>query len=54
MNRILAIAGILALMAGAAVLFASQQYQRFLVTPLSLPVEPYMFQIDPEIGRAHV
>ena len=47
MNRILAIAGILALMAGAAVLFASQQYQRFLVTPLSLPVEPYVFQIEP-------
>ena len=47
MNRILAIAGILVLMVGAAVLFVSQQYQRFLVTPLNLPVEPYVFQIEP-------
>jgi UPF0755 protein len=47
MKRILAIAGILAFMAGAAALFASQQYQRFLATPLSLPVEPFVFQIEP-------
>ncbi|MCH8228150.1 MAG: molybdopterin-dependent oxidoreductase, partial [Proteobacteria bacterium] len=33
-------------MAGFAVLFASQQYQRFLETPLSLPVEAYVFQIE--------
>ena len=47
MRRILTIAGILVLMVGAAVLFVSQQYQRFLVTPLNLPVEPYVFQIEP-------
>lgn len=46
MKRFGAITGILALMAGFAVLFASQQYQRFLETPLSLPVEAYVFQIE--------
>ena len=47
MKRYLAIAGILVLMAGSAVLFASQQYQRFLATPLSLPVEAYVLQVEP-------
>lgn len=46
MKRFGAITGILALMAGIAVLFASQQYQRFLETPLSLPAEAYVFQIE--------
>ena len=46
MKRFGAITGILALMAGFAVLFASQQYQRFLETPLSLPMEAYVFQIE--------
>jgi UPF0755 protein len=47
MKRFLAIAGILILMAGFAVLFASQQYKRFLETPLSLPVAAYVLQIEP-------
>jgi len=47
MKRFLAIAGILVLMAGSAVLFASQRYQRFLETPLSLPVEAYVIQVEP-------
>lgn len=47
MKRVLAIAGILVLVAGSAIWFASQQYQRFLATPLSLPVEAYVLQIEP-------
>jgi UPF0755 protein len=47
MKRFLAIAGILVLMAGFAALFASQQYQRFLATPLDLPVGAYVLQIEP-------
>ena len=47
MKRILAIAGILVLMAGSAVLWVSQQYQHFLETPLSLPIEAIVFQIKP-------
>ena len=47
MKRSLAIAGILVLMVGAAVLFASRQYLHFLETPLSLPVGAYVFQIEP-------
>jgi UPF0755 protein len=47
MKRLLATAGILALVAGSAALFVSQQYQRFLETPLSLPVETYVFQVEP-------
>ncbi len=46
MKRFMVIAGILALMAGSAVLFASHQYKRFLETPLSLPVEAYVIQIE--------
>lgn len=47
MKRYLAIAGILVLLAGFAAFFASQQYSRFLATPLSLPVEAYVIQIEP-------
>jgi len=47
MKRYLAIAGILVLIAGFVLLSASQQYKRFLETPLSLPVEPYVLQIEP-------
>jgi len=47
MKRLLIIAGILVLMAGSAVLFISQQYKLFLETPLSLPVEAYVLQIEP-------
>ncbi len=47
MNRILVIVGVLTLIAGSAVSFAYQQYQRFLATPLSLPVETYVLQIEP-------
>ncbi len=47
MKRILVIVGVLTLIAGSAVLFAVQQYQRFLATPLSLPVETYVLQIEP-------
>ncbi len=47
MKRILVIVGVLTLIAGSAVSFAFQQYQRFLATPLSLPVETYVLQIEP-------
>ncbi len=47
MKRVLAITGSLVLLAGSAILFASQQYQRFLATPLNLPVEAYVLQIEP-------
>ncbi len=47
MKRFLVIAGILVLMAGIAALFAVQQYQRFLATPLSLPVGAYVLQVEP-------
>ena len=33
-------------MAGFTVLFAAQQYKRFLETPLSLPLEAFVFQIE--------
>lgn len=47
MKRLLAITGIVVLMAGSAGGYISQQYQRFLATPLSLPEDAYIFQIEP-------
>ena len=47
MTRFIALAGVLLIAAGFAALFASQQYSRFLDTPLTLPAEGYVLQIDP-------
>jgi UPF0755 protein len=47
MKRFIALAGVLLIAAGFAALFASQQYSRFLDTPLTLPAEGYVLQIDP-------
>jgi UPF0755 protein len=47
MKRFWLITGSLLLIAGIAVVVAAQQYKRFLATPLSLPVDSYVIQIEP-------
>ncbi len=47
MKRLLAITGILGLIAASAVLFFTQQYRHFLETPLSLPAKAYIVQVEP-------
>ena len=47
MKRFIALAGALLIAAVFAALFAAQQYSRFLNTPLMLPAEGYVLQIDP-------
>jgi len=47
MKRFIALAGAMLIAAVFAALFVSQQYSRFLDTPLVLPAEGYVLQIDP-------
>ena len=47
MKRFIALAGALLIAAVFAALFAWQQYSRFLDTPLMLPAEGHVLQIDP-------
>jgi len=54
MKRYLAIAGLLVLIAGIAVIFASQQYRRFLETPLNLPLKAYVLQIEPGTSGSNI
>ena len=47
MKRILVVSGILGFLMIVAVFYTSQNYQRFLDTSLRLPVDGFVFQVDP-------